>query len=336
MSIPKKKSRSSTRVSAPSAAPPSLTPLQDATLIQLEEIDRWRTHYPPLSELDRDTFAEKYPDSYCESLAGSTKARGTLKDSRAWLRKLHPVATRRPVGDVGVPAVTMALFIEHTRELALAVESMNKGLGSDAAVKVEAARARANTRYRDVKARVEEALGANETWKAQLRAHLDSEQHSEQDADAARLLRLRDAINVWLGGKDIKIKHSLGIQGVKAETAAACGEAAVALEAARVHASGVAASDKDTPQVNRTEGHVLVLMREVFRAVNNAREAGTTELVLQPGAATRRVITPNANARKARSEIALSETTPGATETAGAPVNIRMAAPKRKKKRAKR
>jgi hypothetical protein len=290
----------STSTKTKSAAPPTPKALPDGLRLALEEIGRWREGHTPPTELDHRTFEAKYPVAYCEQLASSTKARGTLKDAREWLRKLHPAPGKKPIGDAGVPSVTLALFIEYTQQLAVAVESMNQGASDAPAVQVEVTRAAANLCYRSTKARVVEAIGQNDTWNRQLAEHLDSDRHSEVDADAARLLRLRDAIRGWLKSKDEVVKHALQIEGVTPETEGACTKAASELEAARAAAAGTKDSGRDPPLVNRIEGCVLVLMQSVYRAVNEAREQKKTTLVLQPGAATRRVITPNARVRKAK------------------------------------
>lgn len=82
-----------------------------------------------------------------------------------------------------------------------------------------------------------------------------------------------------------------------AETAVACAKAVADLEAAKTLDVGAKIGDHDTPALNRIEGAVLLLMIAVFRAVDGARAAGKTRLVLKPRAATRRVIAPNARVR---------------------------------------
>ncbi len=303
----------STKTKTNSVAPPPSKPLTDGLRLALEELGRWREGLPTPSDLDHRTFVAKYPVAYCEQLAGSTKARGTLKDARDWLRKLHPAPGSKPIGDAGVPPVTHALFIEYTRQLAIAVEAMNQGVSDGPEVEVEAARAAANACYHRTKGKVVEAIGQNETWNRQIKKHLDSDRHSELDADAARLLRLRDAIHEWSKSKDDVVKHALQIEGVTAETESACTKAASDLEAARAAAAGSKDSGRDPPLVNRIEGCVLVLMQSVYRAVNEAREQKKTQLVLQPGAATRRIITPNMRAKKAKPEGEEGTPTDGAT-----------------------
>lgn len=278
----------------PSAAPPPAHPLSDGTRVMLDELTRWQALHAPLTTLDNETFASKYPAEYCEQLATATRARGTLRDAREWLRVLHPAPGAKGVVPTGVPEVTLALFVEHTRQLAVAVEAMSQGDTSPRGVEVEATRATANETYHSTRDRVSEAIGRNPTWTQHLDGHLASNRHAELDADAARLLRLGEALDAWFVGKDVVVKHALSIEGVTAETAKSCAQAATALESARVAAAGARESGRDTPAVNRVEGHVLVLMQSVFRAVKQAREQKKTQLVLRPGAATRRVITPNA------------------------------------------
>jgi len=273
-------------------------PVRESTRALLEELGRWRDVHPALTALDQEMFEAKYPAAWREQLGGSTKARGTLKDAVAWLRLLHPAAGRKPAGDHGVAPVTMALFVGWTGQLLHAVEALDAGAADDHGVKLAAAREAANTLWRTTRGPVDEALGRNEAWTAQLREQLLGSRHGELDGDAARLLRLADAIDGWFKSKDAVVKHALTTEGVTAERAALCRQRANALEAARALAAGAKDTGRDPPPVNRVEGSVLALMQGIFRAVNGARANKATTLVLQPGGATRRIIQPNTGRAK--------------------------------------
>lgn len=303
-----------------SIAPPPAKPLSSTTRIALEELAAWRDAHPAPTPLDHATFDARYPLDAREALARLTKAPGTLGDARALLRTLHPAPGAKPLGDLGVSPIIMALLIEHTRRLAVAVEESNHGTTSDGAVKIEAARVAVNLAYHTTKAKAEVAAGRNEAWKAHIKKHLDSALHTELDPDGARLRRLVDAIEAWLGGDDATIKHSLAIEGVTAETAVACAKAVTDLEAAKTLDVGAKIGDHDTPALNRIEGAVLLLMIAVFRAVDGARAAGKTRLVLKPRAATRRVIAPNARVRTKKAATDGDPTPPDANHTASAKV----------------
>lgn len=287
----------------------------------LEELDGWHARYPALTELQRRTFAEKFPDAYRERLATSTKARGTLKNAMAWLRALHPAASRKvALDDAGLTPTILALFIEGTRSLVLAVETLDVGTNDDAAVQREAARETVNNLYGDTRERVNEAVGQNDTWRKQLDDALTSKRHDELDADAARLLRLTDALHGWLDDRDKGtevIRASLSEEGVTRDTVARCTDAASALERARAKVTPKNGG-RDTPLANRAEGAVLALMLEIFRKVNRARAKKATTLVLQPDAATRRILTPNAGRKGASKKTA--DDTDGASDTTTATV----------------
>ncbi|MFO0650897.1 MAG: hypothetical protein U0326_32025 [Polyangiales bacterium] len=303
-----------------SIAPPPAKPLSSTTKIALEELAAWRDAHPALTPLDHATFDARYPLDAREALAHLTKAPGTLGDARKLLRTLHPAPGAKPLGDLGISPIIMALLIEHTRRLAVAIEEIKHGTNSDGEVKIETARVAVNLAYRTTKSKVEAAAGRNEAWKAHIKKHLDSRSHNELDPDGARLRRLVDAIEAWLGGADATIKHSLAIEGVTAETAVTCAKAVTDLEAAKTLAVGAKVGDHDSAEVNRIEGAVLLLMLAVSRAVSEARAAGKTQLVLTPGAATRRVLAPNARARAKKAATDGAPTPPDANHTASAKV----------------
>lgn len=263
----------------------------------LVELAAMAAQHDVLQALDHETLEVQFPDPYCASQGALTRSRGTLKDSLDWLRVLHPKKGPASHGDLGLAPSMLPLLIEWTRRLAVHIEALDGGTPV-ATADLEAVRAAAQRQYSAVRASVGTALGKNTEWKAQLDKHLDGEKHAELDDDAARLLRLADAIEAWRSGDDPRVKHALAGQRITADTVTACTAAADALEQARTGHTGKLGGSRDTPEVNLVEGRVLVLMGEVFDAVNRARAAKKTTLVLVPGAATKRVIQPNAKPRK--------------------------------------
>lgn len=302
---------------AKSLAPPAKNPLRPTTEAMLEELSRWRARYPGLTEIQRRTFAAKYPEAYRERLAAGTKARATLKNALSWLRILHPTRPRGSLGNTGLSPTTVALWIECTRELALAVETLDAPAEGGDDVTIEAARAEVNTLFVTYRVRIVDAIGQNDTWKAQLETALSSRRHTELDADAARLLRLADAIDTWLKGtseNDELVRAALEDEGVTRAAVTACTDAARALEGARANARP-RATGHDTPAVNRAEGSVLALMQLVYRKVTRSRSEGATSLVLRPDAATRRVIAPGLMKKKSKTDPDVEEV----AEPSGAP-----------------
>ena len=271
--------------------------MRATTLANLAELARLAALYPALTPLDHDTLVARFDDAYCEALGTATKSRGTLKDALAWLRVLHPPAGARPLGDTGVSAITLALLVEWTRRLLVEVESMAEGLPAGLAEEASMREA-AKARYRSVRDAVEEALGHNAKWIAILKSHLDGSKHDELDADVARLLRLADAVKELIA-LHATTRHALADEGVTDATPRGCTDDALALEKAIKAKPRAGNIDRDTPAVNLVEGRVLVLMTRVFRAVNKARAAKRTTLVLQPGAATKRVVQPPSPRKKA-------------------------------------
>lgn len=330
---------------AKSLAPPPKNPLRPTTEAMLEELSRWRALYPALTELQRRAFAAKYPEAFRERLASSTKARATLKNALSWLRELHPRRSRGSFGTTGLSPTTMALWIECTRELALAVETLDAPPDGGTEVTVEAARAEVNTLFANNRTRVTDAIGQNDTWKTQLETALASRRHAELDADGARLLRLADAIDAWLKGtteSDELIRAALEDEGVTRATVTACTDAAQALEHARSN-TGPRATGHDTPTVNRAEGSVLAIMQLVWRKVTRSRSEGATSLVLRPDAATRRVIAPGLTKKKSKADADGEEVTeppgtpsptdPSAPPTTKVETTTRKPSKKRTKKR---
>ncbi len=286
--------------------------MRATTLANLAELAHMAALYPALTPLDHDTFDARYDDAYCEALGTTTKARGTLKDALAWLRMMHPSAGGRARAETGVSATLKALFIEWTRRLQVEVESIAEGLPAglaEEASKREAAKAR----HRSVRDAVDEALGHNANWITVLRSHLDSDKHGELDVDVARLLRLASGVKALLA-LHATTRHALANEGVTDATVQACNDDALALEAAIKARPRGGGADRDTPAMNLVEGRVLVLMTQVFRAVNKARAAKRTTLVLRPGAATRRVIQPRGPRKSAEAE----DNTDGAAPADGA------------------
>ena len=281
------------------------TPIEAAamratTLANLAELARMAALYPALTPLDHETLVARFDDAYCEALGTTTKARGTLKDALAWLRMLHPPAGARSLGDTGVSATVKALFIEWTRRLQVEVESIAEGLPAGLAEEASMREA-AKARYRTVRDAVDEALGHNAKWITVLRSHLDSEKHGELDVDVARLMRLASGVKALLA-HHATTKHALANEGVTDATVQVCNDDALALEKAAKARPRGGAVDRDTPATNLVEGRVLVLMTQVFRAVNKARAAKRTTLVLRPGAATKRVIQPRGPRKSAEAE----------------------------------
>lgn len=285
--------------------------LPASTRAALDELAAWAALSPPLSALDRETFAARFPDAYCERLGQTTRSRGTVKDALAWLRLLHPAKRSSRLGVTGVSPLTLALFIDATRALLQLVESQGARAVNDGIVRREASRAEAVRRYRDLRDRVDDALGRNDDWIAALRMHTDSELHGEFDPDTARSLRLADGLDAWLRGKDRVIAHALASEGVTAEAVKAMRDAADALEAARADATRPTDRGLDTPAINRAEGRVLALMQRVYRDVNAARAKGATTAVLPVGAATKRLIAPSKKPK--------AKSTNGASEKQAAP-----------------
>ncbi len=273
-------------------APHDVEALRETTRKLVIELDAFAAKHAPLTAIDHDVFAAQYPDAYCEAQGTATRSRGVLKDAMDWLRVFHPAPGARDHGDPGFAATTLPLLIRWTRRLALALADVQEA-GTSGAVELDAKREIARLRYRKTRASVDDALGRNEAWITQLKAHLDGETHAEFDAEAARLYRLADAIDAWLAGGDALLKHALAGRGVTADVSKACREAADAVEAARKVTRNTLDGGRDTPAINLVEGRVLVLMQDVFRSVNKARAEKKTTLVLRPGAASRRIIQPN-------------------------------------------
>jgi len=251
--------------------------------------------WPALTHAERALFASRYSDAKCEAMGAGTKSEGVLSDALGWAPTIDRALTAYPVELRRYGGARFSWFLGCIDGLAAERAAQQSKGGAAAAMKVlsEKAQKAALAARTELVDSLEELVEGDEKEEAALSAALGSTDRA--DRIVASLGTLGGYARQWLSRKDERSKSLVkwaGLTLAEVETAENAATALAQAAAGKTLEGAVVA--RDSPQVNRVEGRVLLEMRAAMRVFNkaNARNKHVPRLV--PGDASRNALASRA------------------------------------------
>lgn len=249
--------------------------------------------WPALTSEDRDLFLSKYSVDKCERAGSTTKSEGVLSDALGWAPLIDKALTAHPAQLRRYSGERFSWYLACVQGLANE-RALQQTKGGDAALQktavVRAEKAALEARAELVES-LEELVEGDEAAEEALSRALGATDRADRIVES--IVALVAVARGWLSRTDVRsklaVKHS-GLRAADVDATELAGRS-LAAAAAGKNLEG-ALLVRDSPEVNRAEGRVLLEMRAAMRVFNraNARDKRIPKLV--PGAATRGFLTP--------------------------------------------
>lgn len=224
--------------------------------------------FEPLPAAASAAFLAQHPADACRKNAESTKASDIFRAAMSWARILAEKS-----GSPGLHPARVRWFFDCTTALgsALAGETTLPN-PSDEATYADVV-ARTSKLLTRTTRKLGEAAGSRAPYKEALRAARASQGH---DKHALVFRSLAALTKKWLDDRTL----NLAPNDITPSTVKSLNDAAKELEATIANRRAARQAQHDSPAVNELEGRLLFAMRPLWHDLREAREDGTTNLVL--------------------------------------------------------
>jgi len=247
--------------------------------------------WPALTNDERALLAGKYADKKCEAMGAGTKSEGVLSDSLGWAPIIDKALSTFPPELRRYHGSRFSWYLECVGKLA-SERTLQQTKGG-AAVVLKAVVEKATKTALDTRGELvdslEELVEGDEAEEAALSGALGSTDRPDRIVTSIGTLSAYG--RQWFAREDAASKKKVEWAGLSvAEIEAAENAAAALAQAAAGKTLEGAVIVRDSPEVNRIEGRVLLEMRAAMRVFNKANARNKSIPKLVPGDATRNAL----------------------------------------------
>lgn len=273
----KPKAKPPAKKPAPAARKPARRPekaagkgssVLDAVRAELVQLATIRGQFAEVPDDMAAGLLAHHDEESCREKGKNTRAADIFRAAMSWARTFGEHAS-----DPALSQVRVRWFLDCAT--ALGNNLSGRAPAPNPPVDAEDLTTSADRLLKRTERRARDATGTNRSWRAALDRALTPD--GVHDDRVSKLAQLAELLNAWLRASSAPplVAYDLNMA-----TVTALNTAAESLNAALASKPAAKQIDRDSPAINATEGRLLYVMRSLWDDLAEAREDGTTSLLL--------------------------------------------------------